>query len=382
MPSGKEQQMEKGVCPICNSSSELGLTSKDPFGAYEVKCPRCGGYSITDYAKDAIEKALQLDERSIAQYQSMGDVPDNSVLRLYVEVAKKAADGRGVDFPCSIISHVLRKRIDKQATLTWEILADVLKNNSLPTPAELANNFMNHLGGSLSSPGDLFELPPDENIENIYGLLGIRTGPGEPNDLRFILTALEEQKFVNGNYYIDMKSDRHKIIGWVSLTLRGWQKYEELQRSVKNSRKAFVAMEFPSSARTTANYFFQNTLLDEYLIPAVKKTGYDLTNALRTDPKAGNIHARLEVEIRTARFVVAELSHHNNGAYWEAGFARGLSKPVIYMYNKGVGNSDKPHFDVGSDHYIAWEQDRPDKAADDLKAVIRATLFGEAAMED
>ena len=53
------------------------------------------------------------------------------------------------------------------------------------------------------------------------------------------------------------------------------------------------------------------------------------------------------------------------------------------MYNKRVGNSDRPpHFDVGSDLYIAWEEDKPEKAADDLKGVIRATLFAEAVMED
>ena len=141
-------------------------------------------------------------------------------------------------------------------------------------------------------------------------------------------------------------------------------------------------MEFPNPEKSTENYFFQNTLLDEYLVPAVKKAGYDLANALRSEPKAGNLHARLEVEIRAARFVVAELSHHNNGAYWEAGFARGLGKPVIYMFNKAIGKSDRPHFDVGSDLYIPWEQDKPEKAADALKAVIRATLFGEAVMED
>jgi hypothetical protein len=55
---------------------------------------------------------------------------------------------------------------------------------------------------------------------------------------------------------------------------------------------------------------------------------------------------------------------------------------VIYMYNKVIGKSDRPHFDVGSDLYIPWEEDKPEKAADDLKAVIRATLFGEAVMED
>jgi hypothetical protein len=52
------------------------------------------------------------------------------------------------------------------------------------------------------------------------------------------------------------------------------------------------------------------------------------------------------------------------------------------MYNKVIGKSDRPHFDVRSDLYVPWEQDKPEKAADELKAVIRATLFGEAVMED
>ncbi len=80
--------------------------------------------------------------------------------------------------------------------------------------------------------------------------------------------------------------------------------------------------------------------------------------------------------------MVAELSHHNNGVYWEAGFARGLGKPVIYMFNKTVGKSGRLHFDVRSDLYVPWEQEKPQEAADELKAVIRATLFGEAVMED
>ena len=105
-----------------------------------------------------------------------------------------------------------------------------------------------------------------------------------------------------------------ELPSFVSLTLAGWQKYEELRRSVKYSRKAFVAMEFPKE-RSEQNYFFQETLFDKYLVPAVKKTGYDLANPLRSEPMAGNLHARLEVEIRSSRFIVAELSHHNNGAY-------------------------------------------------------------------
>jgi hypothetical protein len=31
------------------------------------------------------------------------------------------------------------------------------------------------------------------------------------------------------------------------------------------------------------------------------------------------------------------------------------------MYNKHVGKSERPHFDVGSDLYIPWEEGKPEK---------------------
>jgi hypothetical protein len=53
------------------------------------------------------------------------------------------------------------------------------------------------------------------------------------------------------------------------------------------------------------------------------------------------------------------------------------------MFNKKIGGADKPpHFDVGSDQIIFWEEDKPKKAAQTLKDIIRATLYGEAMMED
>jgi len=288
--------------------------------------------------------------------------------------------------PRSIISRVLRRRQNTRSPITDKIIVNVLKNNSLLTPAEQANNLIMYLGEYLSSPGAFFEVPtqhtPTPTQENIYGLLGIKLRKDEWHDLFFLITSLGDQNLAHVEYHAGLTSGGKKILSKMSLTFAGWQRYEAVKRSVSESRRAFMAMEFPNSENGRNNYFFQETLLDKYLVPAVRTTGYYLANALRSEPKAGNIHARLEVEIRAARFIVAELSHHNNGPYWEAGFARGLEKPVIYMYNKKVGMSPRPHFDVGSDHIIFWEEDKPEKAADALKAVIRATLFGEAVMDD
>jgi len=87
------------------------------------------------------------DNTGIEQHLTMGDSSaHNSQMSLCIEVAKKAANGRGIDVPRSIVSQVLCKRIEKRPPLTCEILASLLRDNSLPTPAEQANNLMLYLG--------------------------------------------------------------------------------------------------------------------------------------------------------------------------------------------------------------------------------------------
>src|SRR5271167_4799640 len=109
-------QPPPGDCPICNSTSELELLSDDGGRlVYKVGCPRCAQYFITDFSKDRLERALQLNDRGIEQYVSMDSLDPN--IALLIEVAKKATAGRSIDIniPRSIISHIVRNRMDKRA---------------------------------------------------------------------------------------------------------------------------------------------------------------------------------------------------------------------------------------------------------------------------
>src|SRR6516162_2523332 len=100
--------MPTGDCPICNSPSQLNLFSSDRGDLCEVRCRRCGDYVITDAARTFVERALQLDNAGIAHYLPMEDSSGYvSEVALCIEVARKAANGRGIDVPRSIISHVL-----------------------------------------------------------------------------------------------------------------------------------------------------------------------------------------------------------------------------------------------------------------------------------
>ena len=72
--------------------------------------------------------------------------------------------------------------------------------------------------------------------------------------------------------------------------------------------------------------------------------------------------------IRDSKFVVADLTHQNNGAYFEEGYAMGLGKPVIQLCKKGT----QLHFDIAQKNTIMWEEeeDIPLRLTNRIKATI------------
>lgn len=130
---------------------------------------------------------------------------------------------------------------------------------------------------------------------------------------------------------------------------------------------------------------FGNELLDrvytECFKPAVAQTGFELRR-LDEEPRAGLIDNRLRVEIRRSRFLIAELTGQNLGAYWESGFAEGLGLPVIYSCQKDEFERGKVHFDTNHQLAVPWEESALSNAGSRLKEAIRATLPTEANMSD
>ena len=76
-------------------------------------------------------------------------------------------------------------------------------------------------------------------------------------------------------------------------------------------------------------------------------------------------------EIRQSKFVIAELTGHNNGAYFEAGYALGNGKEVIQLCNKEKFSEDG-HFDVKQVNTILW--DNHDDLCERLINRIKATI--------
>jgi hypothetical protein len=157
------------------------------------------------------------------------------------------------------------------------------------------------------------------------------------------------------------------------LTISGWDRFEEMRRGRVASRTVLMAMKFGDDELTR--------VVDQCFRPAVKRTGFELRTLADNQP-TGLIDDQLRVALRTSRFIISDLTHGNNGAYWEAGFAEGLGHPVLYTCREAEWNAQKSHFDTNHMNTIIWNVSKLDVAAERIAATIRATLPEEAKMED
>jgi nucleoside 2-deoxyribosyltransferase len=122
-------------------------------------------------------------------------------------------------------------------------------------------------------------------------------------------------------------------------------------------------------------------VVSETFAPAVANTGFELRTLVQGQG-AGLIDDQLRTALRNCRFVLADITHGNHGAYWEAGFAEGLGTPVIYTCRKAEWDERKSHFDTNHLVTIIWDPTNLSDAAERLAATIRATLPTEARLAD
>jgi hypothetical protein len=314
------------ACPVCASDVPIGSVRSTPYGyeGHYVDCRKCGPYFGTEEAVEDLPGTLSGDPELIARV------------------------GYGVR---------RMQRPNRPPLLTTDLIQRFIKT-PLPSVFEQANNLIVWLGSNGKGPGETEWIEPRTH----QFVIGSKTGQG----FGLVVAHLFDTGYIAGN--------QSQAIGepgraHATLSFSGWDHFYKLQAGQTESRNAFMAMKFGDAAL--------DAIVDDFFRPAVAKTGFVLTR-LDDQPKAGLIDDRLRVEIRKARFLIADLTHDNLGAYWEAGFAEGLGKPVIYTCQRAKFDQAKTHFDTNHHLTVIWDAAEPAQACNDLMATIRATLPDEA----
>jgi hypothetical protein len=320
------KETESDSCPICSSALKQALSPT--FDGVNVSCNRCGKFHLTGPMRACIPAKVGQNTGRIA-------LVSNAIRRL----------GKTTEWP-----------------MVSTIRVDEFLKTSLPSVREQINNMVIYLAEDTDGPGELTDL----ETESHQSIAGSKTEAG----FVLVLQYLEDSGLVTG-----IMIDTHDGLGSskFALSVGGWEYYEKLQQDGISTRRAFMAMKFGDSDL--------NLMLEEAFRPGAKSAGFDLLK-LDDEPKAGLIDDRLRVEIRTARFIIADLTHDNLGAYWEAGFAEGLGKPVIYTCEKTKFEEDKTHFDTNHHLTLVWDLNNKAEAMEKLKSIIRATFPSEAQLED
>ena len=227
--------------------------------------------------------------------------------------------------------------------------------SSFVNPAAQAMNLIRHIGDRIIESG-----------KPISQLSGFAKSIGAPS--QELADGLLEELYGRG--LVKMWNPSGSFDGTpfmnVDLSLAGWEQYDAGKHGQLDGNYGFIAMQFGNS---DLDFFVK-----EIVKPTVKEdTGYDLVN-MNDVARAGVIDNIMRIQIEGAKFVIADLTHDNSGAYWEAGYAEGLGKPVIYICEKEKFESKKTHFDTNHCTTIPWSRSDDEGFRQKLTATILRSL--------
>lgn len=332
------------VCPIClnaygGDSRRTGSQGPQHVIVY-FECDLCGRFGVSE--------ELLGDHGQLSADPNRLSAVQRSRLMRYMHDRTRAPD----------LSPYTLSRAD--------IGAAILETR-LPSPGEQAVNIVRWLGDRLVDAADSLDALP----LNFF----LEVGAPSPRRAGQIIEQLIDDGTSVGGVSLPRilmsapsGSAREDKLGAqaLDLTLRGWGRYESERRGDFAGNYGFVALQFGHEPL--------DVLLRDYAKPAIKEElGFDLLD-MRDAARAGVIDNVMREKIRDSAFVIADLSTGNSGAYWEAGYAEGLGKPVLYIGERTKFGSTGTHFDTNHCTTVIWEVGYESQFVAQLTATLRRSL--------
>lgn len=307
-----------GLSAKCSLCGEQALT--DPHSEWwSTECERCGSYRIT---AEAHFELASLDKGHRASVSSW----------------TKELDLKGSPAPF-IVSSAYQAKPEEAGAFR---VSDILGLYSPKLVGERLDRILLNLGRLSQRPGEKIALD-QRHCAACFA--------ESPKQALFFLDALHKKG------WIEVAA---RLPGETRVTADGWNRIGELERAAPESRQVFVAMSFDRSLESAWKDGLEAGVGDAGLAP------------LRIDKKEHNekICDIITTEIRRSCLVVADVTLQRQGVYFEAGFAMGLTIPVIWTCRRDdMGNC---HFDTRQYNHIDWQS--PTELRERLRRRIDATV--------
>lgn len=328
----------KSTCPLCLGKSGGSCTLYP--ASHAVHCDHCGTYVTTPELFYEIQHGRECP--------GLWELTQVQRAVLSHRVHKQSSDPENSDSGTFVV--------------TPAVLDSLRSSENLYDPVAQATDLIRYIGDYVSKTG--------ASIRQISGA-DVQREIGAPSEelAAHIVRELHGDGLVAMQ---DVSTLRDKEFNAVNLSLEGWRRYAAEKRGRSAGNYGFMAMQFFKS--DTDDRHRLNELVKSVVKPTVKAaTGCDLVD-MRDVGRAGIIDNIMRIKIRDCKFVICDLTHDNNGAYWEAGYAEGLGKPVIYVCEREKFDAKKTHFDTNHCTTIPWSAKDADGFARELSATLRRSL--------
>lgn len=312
----EEQNPEANNCAICNRPASDGVRTSNAgdFFSLRIECPQCGQYQLAD-------------QQAIAESFGWSDST-----RRPLSCASRQAYESG---------QPLRIKGGSASELAQPHSKTRVSNNQERLLREIAKKAVRPDGG-----GE-FSLDRDFTLIDCYSR----------REFEWYIEWLNNQKlaFTTG-------AGPNSIV--LTLSFEGWKLVQPIPRPGGIPGRCFVAMWFSDETRPA---------YESGIEPAISDAGF---KPIRIDRKEHNneIPDEIIAEIRNSEFMIADFTGQRAGVYYEAGFAMGLGRKVIWCCRRDELN--KLHFDTNHKNHIDWQT--PQELRDRLYTRIRMTILENA----
>lgn len=307
--------MDTTGCPICTDSVAQKQILQGG-ASYAFVCRRCGSFIIDGLLERILRRPDDEDKRLLPY------------LSAYVS-----------QHPPSQLGPV---RVEKE---NWREQAALHSATSIP---QKADKLLNLIARRTEAAGQQIGVIPELDFPLIDAV--------SPDECSYLLKHLMDAGYIT--LELVFRAAEQPIAA--SVAMAGWKRLETPAGRKGIPGIAFVAMSF------------HETLDAAYDGIHAAVRACDLPDPVRLDKIEHNekICDRILAEITRCEFLIADCTLQRPGVYFEAGFAMGLGKEVIWTCR--ADDLKNVHFDTRQYNYVEWNdvQDLKQKLADRIQGTI------------
>lgn len=325
-------------CPYCGT---IASAQNDESLTYVfVECPTCGRFEYQAFPSTI---AADMKDKVASYLYYTGTVEEHEDYRFFNFIGTKSAfDNNFAKYP-------------------WCYFATIPEIEAFypKTFAERIDRILLGMAKRSDFFGDRIAYTKDQLLSAMF----VRRFDKEGNviDTKAVDYQLSEIcQYLEDNQYVEHHTNGDEFTFLIKPT--GYKRIDELQtEEAQKSKNAFIAMSFADDMKEVR----------EAIKAAVYECGF-IPRLMDEIEHNHQIVPEMLYEIKQAKFCIAELTGHNNGAYFEAGYALGCGKEVIQICSKERFGTDG-HFDVKQINTILWDttEDLQKKLSARIKATIR-----------